>query len=297
MELVQLKYFRTLAKTENLTQAATELYISPPSLSVSITNLENELGVHLFDRVGRRMYLNKNGLAFLNHVESLLNNLDFAISDVQRLNNKSDSIVTVATTSPNVFQGVFMQFLAAHPKFKVCQTTLTLDQIDCESLRHKFDFIIASPTDFVPNKNISSTVLYNNDYAILVVPPNHPLAHEKDVNISLMKDEPFVALPYGTSSRKFFDGICNSAHFSPNIVIECDYSMRFYMIRRNAGSTIATAHTKMLGFCDGLPTLRISYPINQRSQCLFWDKRKPQSSAAQAFFTYVVNFFEDVSFD
>ena len=297
MELVQLKYFRTLAKIENLTQAAAELYISPPSLSVSISNLEKELGVRLFDRVGRRMYLNTNGQAFYNHIDNIFNNLDFAVSEVQRLNNKLDSIVTVGTTSPNVFQNVFMQFLSHYPDYKIFQTTLTLDQIDCESLRHKFDFIIASPDDFAPYKSISSTVLYNNDYAILVVPPTHHLAGLKEINLNLLRDEPFVALTRGTSSRKFFDTICNRAHFTPNIVIECDYSMRFYMIKRNAGITIATAHTKKLGFCDGLFTLRISEPFSPRTQCIYWDKRRSQSKAATAFYDYINNFFKNILFD
>lgn len=54
MELLQLKYFQTVARTEHMTKAAQELRIAQPALSVTIARLEEELGVPLFDRIGRQ---------------------------------------------------------------------------------------------------------------------------------------------------------------------------------------------------------------------------------------------------
>ena len=61
MKLQQLHYFKALAEREHLFQTATELYISPPALSTAISRLEEELGVPLFDRVGRNIRLSENG--------------------------------------------------------------------------------------------------------------------------------------------------------------------------------------------------------------------------------------------
>ncbi|MDR4935451.1 LysR family transcriptional regulator [Rossellomorea marisflavi] len=69
MDWHQINYFRTVATIQHITKAAKELAISQPALSRSIAKLEDELGVPLFDRKGRRIYLNRYGKMFLRRVE------------------------------------------------------------------------------------------------------------------------------------------------------------------------------------------------------------------------------------
>ena len=64
MEIQQLQYFKTLAKLEHMTRAAEVLMISQPALSKSISNIEKDLGVPLFNREGRSIYLNRFGEQF-----------------------------------------------------------------------------------------------------------------------------------------------------------------------------------------------------------------------------------------
>lgn len=64
MELLQLKYFQTVARLEHMTKAAEELHIAQPSLSKTIARLEKDLGVPLFDRQGRQITLNSFGKYF-----------------------------------------------------------------------------------------------------------------------------------------------------------------------------------------------------------------------------------------
>ena len=68
MDLLQMKYFATVAQTGNVTRAAELLNIAQPSLSATIARLENDLGVPLFDRRGRRIVLNQFGKSFLQRV-------------------------------------------------------------------------------------------------------------------------------------------------------------------------------------------------------------------------------------
>lgn len=297
MELTQLRYFQALAKNGNLTQTANQLYLSPPSLSVSISRLERELGVSLFDRVGRRLYLNTCGLAFLNRVDGILSSLDHAVAEVTDLEGQREETVFVATTSPNVFQSVFLAFLRDHPDFKLSHTSLRLEQVSCEDLLHKYDVLLASPQDFVPTKALRSRVLYSNDFAVLMVHPDSPYAGYKHICLRTVKDEPFVALSPGYSSRKFFDEVCAAAGFRPNIVMECDYTMRAFMVMQKAGVTIATAHTKKLRYCGGATAIPIDPPFTPRVQSIYWDPARYQNKAAAAFLDYVCAFFKGYSFE
>ncbi len=72
MNLSQLYYFRKLAQLEHYTKAAKELYITQPSLSDSISSLEQELGIALFQREGRNIKLTKYGREFYQYVCSAL---------------------------------------------------------------------------------------------------------------------------------------------------------------------------------------------------------------------------------
>ncbi|MEG1731490.1 MAG: LysR family transcriptional regulator, partial [Oscillospiraceae bacterium] len=79
MNLSQLYYFRKLAELQHYTQAAQELYITQPSLSGAISSLENELGILLFEKRGRNVWLTKYGKEFYEYVCSALQLLDEGI--------------------------------------------------------------------------------------------------------------------------------------------------------------------------------------------------------------------------
>ena len=72
MEIEQLKYFKTVATMQHMTRAAEILSISQPALSKSIANIEHVLGVPLFDREGRSIFLNRFGQLFLQSVNIIL---------------------------------------------------------------------------------------------------------------------------------------------------------------------------------------------------------------------------------
>ncbi len=87
MEWQQLEYFVTVAKLEHMTRAAEALAISQPALSRSISKLEEELGVPLFDRQGRSIMLNRYGELFLYRVQRMRKEYEKAVLELQELNN------------------------------------------------------------------------------------------------------------------------------------------------------------------------------------------------------------------
>ena len=83
MKLTQLQYFKTVAETGKISLAAKKLYVSAPALSIAIANLENELGVKLFDRTNNRIELNKQGKVYLGYVNQILSDLSQANQMIQ----------------------------------------------------------------------------------------------------------------------------------------------------------------------------------------------------------------------
>jgi DNA-binding transcriptional LysR family regulator len=113
MNLSQLYYFRKLAELQHYTRAAKELFITQPTLSGSISSLENELGVSLFQKTGRNVELTKYGAEFLQYVNASLEQLDKGIAIMKGYSGESDGgtidlgcVITLQTTFlPRLLKG------------------------------------------------------------------------------------------------------------------------------------------------------------------------------------------------
>ena len=102
MELLQLYYFKVLAEREHLTRTAESLMIAAPSLSATISRLENELGVKLFDRVGRNIRLNENGRILQRYVNEIFDALQNAKTELKDAGVRRDNCFTVASTAESL---------------------------------------------------------------------------------------------------------------------------------------------------------------------------------------------------
>ena len=84
MELSQLRYFMAVAELGNMSKAAQALFVSKPNLSTSISRLEEEVGVPLFDRRRGKIVLNQNGELLLESVKRAVNTLDAGVREIGR---------------------------------------------------------------------------------------------------------------------------------------------------------------------------------------------------------------------
>ncbi len=291
MELTQLRYFKTLAESESLSKAAEKLFISPPALSSSISRLENELGATLFERK-KTMVLNARGMVFLEHITQALNALDNAKKAMKEAVDRQQSHLSVGVASAIVWHNLFLDFLAQHPQICLEQHLVSLEEMSDDRILEQYDFIIAAPEDLSTEK-LHSVCLYSDDSPVLMVPANHPLAKRKEISLAEVKDEGFVALPKGNSSRAYFDRLWDIAGFQPRIIVECDMQIRRTFVLAGRGLAIATAHTRYTNTEPGLCFVDIVNPYYRRSQCLYWHESRYQTVAAQAFRSFAQEYFRN----
>ena len=89
LKLLHLYYFKTLVENEYLKESADLLNISAPALSAIISNFEKELGMPLFDRVGRHNKLNKNGELVYNHTCSIIEEINKMRAELDSLKKRN----------------------------------------------------------------------------------------------------------------------------------------------------------------------------------------------------------------
>src|SRR3954468_19469216 len=110
MELLQLKYFQTVAYMEHISKAAKTLNISQPSLSLMIKRLEDEMGTRLFDRKGRNIQLNDSGRILLKHVNTIFSELENAKMEIENRYNEEHKRITISISNPRFLSGMLVEY-------------------------------------------------------------------------------------------------------------------------------------------------------------------------------------------
>jgi DNA-binding transcriptional LysR family regulator len=195
MTLLQLQYFRTLAKVQHYTKAAEILSISQPSLSYSIAELEKELNVSLFLKQGKKIRLSMYGELFLKYVERSLELLDEGKKNLEMLVDPLKGRINIGylySLSSSLIPPIIEKFYDSDNSnksvtFNFIQNLNDILIEDLETGKIDLAFCVNPPKElsFVP---ILEQELY------LIVPKNHPFSKRKEISLKEVHNEPFVFL-------------------------------------------------------------------------------------------------------
>ncbi|HLG76550.1 MAG TPA: LysR family transcriptional regulator [Ktedonobacteraceae bacterium] len=293
MDLLQLSYFRAVARSEHMTRAAEELGIAQPSLSKTIARLEEELGVELFDRQGRGIQLNQFGRVLAVRVERIFAELEEAKRELADLAGSSQGHIALASTSTPILPDLLKTFRASHPeiRFRLYQnpTPAMLHQLE----NGEIDLCIVSPLVDLPG---ICCLPLREEEILLMVPVGHRLASRSSVDLSELAYEEFVSLRPGYSIRDITDDLCRRVGFIPNVAFEGDEPSSLRNLAM-AGLGIAFVSASSLNNWTStlVRPLHIDYPPCRRSIGLAWLEKRYLSLAACQFRQFVIDYFARLS--
>lgn len=291
MKLQQLQYFKALAEKEHLFKTATELYISPPALSATISRLEEELGCTLFDRVGRNIRLNKNGKRFYSHVSNILAELDQARAELAGETPDTSHSLDVVTTTNVSWGAAFSEFVLQNPHIVFNHRVLGLEELTGVTLENQPDFLVTALSD-VPLENYECEVLIPNDDPVLAVYDSHYLCDREEISLKEVCHEPFILLPKGYAMRRHCDALFELAGFTPNIVAEADAQLRVQLVKKRLGITLTTKLGIASSLLDGLHFIKITEPTYPRVQGIMWPRGRKMTPQAKLFLNFLKNYYE-----
>jgi LysR family transcriptional regulator, cyn operon transcriptional activator len=286
MELRHIRYFVRAAELLHFTRAAESLYISQPTLSTHIQQLEEELGVLLFDRIGRNVRLTQAGNVFLPHAQHALQNLNRAkekIADLKALVSGRIRLGALLTFGQEVLPSWIATFHNAYPQIRVDVQTGPSDFLEAELLSGHIDLALS----FVPPtaEDIRSETLFSEEI-YLVVGESHPFAQEKQIDIQALATIPLALVSRRWSARRIYDSFLSQHHVSPNILIEIDDLQALLKIA-SAGNVGVLLAKFAVG---GNPNLRL-IPIAETplyiNYGLLWLRQGYLNPAANAFLEHI----------
>ena len=250
MTLTQLKYAITVANASSMNEAARNLFISQPSLSTAIRELEEEIGLELFRRSNRGISITPEGEEFLGYARQMVEQYELIeskyISKVQPKKRFSVSMQHY-TFAVNAFVEMVKQFGMDKYELSIYETR-TSDVIEnVKNFRSEIGILYIN--DF--NRQVLTKLFHENnlefhellDCGVYVYMwKGHPLAHREEISLEELDDYPCLAFDQGTY---------NSFYFAEEVLSTYEYKR---LIRANDRATFLNLMVGLNGYtlCCGI---------------------------------------------
>ncbi|MDD5954563.1 MAG: LysR family transcriptional regulator [Firmicutes bacterium] len=283
MELLQLRYFVTVAKMQSITKAANYYGIPQPAMSQTIARLEADLGgIRLFDRKNSRIYLNETGKRFLSRVEYALHSLDNGIAE---LNTQSDTISgeihLLVLENRRFILSCVSQFYKRYP-----DVTFFVSHDFHSDQNTDYDLCVSC---MQTHHHMKHSVPLVKESIVLAVHESNPLAKRSWVSLPELKDEKFITMPSQSSQYDITYNSCRACGFEPRVQFICDdpYFVRKY-ISENMGVALSPAVSWSERFRKNTVIVPIENPPIHTTSYLLWDDNRYMTPTVSEFMKFVI---------
>ena len=235
MDILQLQYFQTIARLENITKASEILYVAQPNLSTSIKRLEEDLGVSLFERRKGKIRLTDTGRLFLAYVDDVLGQLDEAVGQVRLSDRHAREKVRVASVIVDLIGHLLDDFLPEHPDVSFRQFNCRNSEVVGKIMNADadFGFVFGAPA-----QGGLEYIEMDRCERIVQLAKDHPLAGRGIISLKELAGQRLVL----NLSRddELLGELSRSLRFRPEAFYECDDKrVEISMITRGKGLSIA----------------------------------------------------------
>lgn len=286
MNLNQMRYFQSVCVTMNMTVAAEHLNISQPSLSVSIRQLEDEMGVQLFFREKNKLILTPAGEEFLAEVSRILTDVDDLATRMNELGKKEMRKLNIGMpplSGALLFPEIFSIFQTEHPEIRMKIYETSSIKLTEMILDKALDIAVVPRLGDFPD-HIKYTHLFNSEICLLVG-KDHPLASQEYVCVEELKDIPFVFCMEGFNHYAMIQELFNRHKVNPRVLLHSDQIYTtLSMVRSNIASTFYPRN--IIYGQEGIQAIPLDPPYYYEVG-IIRNRDKYYSSAAKQFYKFV----------
>lgn len=279
MDLRHARTFVTVAELGTVSKAALRLRITQPALSRQIIDLEHELGLQLFDRIGRRLLLTGEGEQLLSGCRVLLNSASAVTEQAQLLRHGDTGVLKIAG-SPQHIESVLSQFLhryaERYPKVQVKISEGTgseiLTLLERGEIHLGQNLLHAVKLD---ERHYGSLPLGSVEL-LAVCHPSMPLGHGRTIEVARLAAFPLLLMDGGFGFRRAFDAASRMAALKPRIMFE-SRTPHTLLALAEAGHGVAIVPSQLQCHRYQLRIAGLTYRGRALREPLTisWDKRRP----------------------
>ncbi len=214
-----LLIFKEVARVKSMSKAAKNLYISQPSISQKIQEIEEYYHIKLFQRYSKSLGISEEGEIFLSYANKILDQLEemdeIFFNAKDNITIKIGATLTVGST---IMPELIKQMKNKNPKIDFQIIVDNTQYIENLLLENKLDIAIVEGD--INNDNIIKESIIP-DQLVFVVNSKHPLASNQLINVKELSQYPFIAREKGSGTRAKFDQFMNRYKISYHISWTC----------------------------------------------------------------------------
>lgn len=288
MKLLQMRYFQTVCRYGSITKAAEELFVSQPTISFCLKELEDEFGVKLFHRRHNRLQLTVEGQFFLDKINYILQSVDSLTTQMKDMGNNHNhvKIAVPAMISTFLFPQMFNAYTQLYPDVE-------LEMLETGSLQAR-KLVDANSVD------LGITILDNvvtDSYNVLplvstelvfCVSKSHPLANKKRISFKELANEYIILFKADSYQNIFIKRAFSEVGVEPKILL---YSSQLYTIKEflSYGYAGAFLYRQVAEMDDDLVCIPLDQAIIQ-DIVLIWSKSSSLYSDSENFIQFAKQF-------
>lgn len=217
--LRQLKVFITTAEHKKMSLAAKHLFISQPTISQIISDLEKEYNIELFERKGKELQITPAGELLLENAKKLVAINDALILDMKNFHSiRPLRIGTTMTIGNNLIASVAKELELLYPDIDTYVKVTNTAHIEMLLLRNDLD--IALVEGIINHPEIITTPVLKDELCIICSKSN-PLARKKEIEIKDLDKQSFILREKGSGTRDIFERLMNAHQIEYKIKWEC----------------------------------------------------------------------------
>ncbi|MCP3032034.1 LysR family transcriptional regulator [Halobacillus sp. A1] len=286
MDIRHLKYFIEVSKFNSFTRAADHLFISQPTISKMIKNLEEELGVDLFERSRKQLTLTDAGRVILDQAQTIdkaFNNLQTELDDLLGLQKGHIRIGLPPIMDADHFINILGEFHQLYPNITFQLVENGAKKIE-EGIRE--ENLDAGITVLPTEEEDFHYFSFMREELRVVVPPTHKLADRKQIRLEELKDEQMILFNKDFALNDRITAACKEAGFLPKVVSESSqWDFIGKMIAAKLGLSILPYSVSEL-LKEDVRTIKIIKPKIEWDLAIIWRKNHYLSYAAKEWLTF-----------
>jgi DNA-binding transcriptional LysR family regulator len=268
----------------SFTRAAQALHATQPALSAQIRDLEESLGVRLFDRSTRSVTLTQAGQDLLPVVDSVLADIGSVLEharDIARRNTGRVTVAALPSLAASLLPDVIARLRRDHPGIAVVIRDALAEK--SLSLLRADEVDLALTSSPLPDPHLQFTPLLT-DRMVAVLPLQHPLAKAKSVGLADLLASPLVLMDRDSSVRRSVDAACASIGRIANPVFEVAYmATAIGLVRAGLGATLLPSSAADLRAASDLVLRDLATPRVERQLGVVQQRRRAPAPAVEAF--------------
>lgn len=286
--LHQLKVFETVARLTSITRAAEELSLTQPTVSMQIKQLTQNIGVPLFEQIGKKLYLTQAGQELVITCREIFNELarfEMKIGDFQGMKQGKLRLATITTTKYFMPRAI-APFCQLYPGVDVALEITNHERV-LERLNENLDdlYIISK----IPNRLDVALHPFLENPLVVIAPKNHPLAQEKNIPITKLHNEQFIMRERGSGTRAAVEQLFAKHGVSVKVRLELGGNEAIKQaIGVGLGISVLSQHTfTPEAAMSGLTILDVQHFPIERHWYVVYPADKQLSILASTFFDFL----------